>query len=219
MSDCYSCGAVNPNNAKYCRVCGKLQETKFDSHSKKTNFKETVSNKIRNGLLIFISTTIGFAASYQIFKAHYQKQIDILTTNNKKLEDTLATQSKTENKANDVYILRARFENVGNIKKGSLVKGSGIQIGVVSNLKFIAETYDAEVEMQINEQYKFPNDSFANITTDYAGGNSYISLEAGGGDEILKPGDIITHTQDAISMEKLVSEILYNAATKQPEKK
>jgi phospholipid/cholesterol/gamma-HCH transport system substrate-binding protein len=42
--------------------------------------------------------------------------------------------------------------------------------------------------------------------------NNILSLEAGGDDVNLKAGDLIVHTQDAVVLEKLISQFLYNSA-------
>jgi phospholipid/cholesterol/gamma-HCH transport system substrate-binding protein len=49
-------------------------------------------------------------------------------------------------------------------------------------------------------------------------GEQYISLEAGGDDHFLKEGDRISKTQDAVVLEKLISQFLYNKATEEPKK-
>ena len=60
--------------------------------------------------------------------------------------------------------------------------------------------------------------TFANIYTSGLLGEQYISLEAGGDDHFLKEGDRIAKTQDAVVLEKLISQFLYNKATEEPKK-
>jgi phospholipid/cholesterol/gamma-HCH transport system substrate-binding protein len=216
---CVKCNSEITSSAKYCRICGEKQIIKYDSDSDsgKNYVSKKRCNKIYIGILISISIIIGFAAGYHFIKIKYQKKIEILTFENTKLENLVLNNSRGIKKSG-VYILRAKYENIGNIKKGSLVKSSGMQIGVVSNLKFNTENYEAEVEMEINEEFKFPQDTLATIYTDCAEGNPYISLNAGGAANFLKNGDTITETQSALSMEQLTSQILYNKASEQAEK-
>ncbi|HEY0892612.1 MAG TPA: hypothetical protein VGE32_06095, partial [Cellvibrio sp.] len=54
---------------------------------------------------------------------------------------------------------------------------------------------------------------FANIYTAGLLGEQYIGLEAGGDEASLKNGDRITQTQDAVVLEKLISQFLYSKAT------
>jgi phospholipid/cholesterol/gamma-HCH transport system substrate-binding protein len=44
-------------------------------------------------------------------------------------------------------------------------------------------------------------------------GEQYVGLEAGGDPEPLKNGDKIAHTQDAVVLEKMISQFLYNKAS------
>jgi phospholipid/cholesterol/gamma-HCH transport system substrate-binding protein len=68
------------------------------------------------------------------------------------------------------------------------------------------------VKINIDERYSFPTDTFANIYTAGLLGEQYLSLEAGGDDVNLKAGDLIVHTQDAVVLEKLISQFLYDSA-------
>ena len=56
-------------------------------------------------------------------------------------------------------------------------------------------------------------DTFANIYTAGLLGEQYIGLEAGGEETVLKNGDKISHTQDAVVLEKMISQFLYNKAS------
>jgi phospholipid/cholesterol/gamma-HCH transport system substrate-binding protein len=48
-------------------------------------------------------------------------------------------------------------------------------------------------------------------------GEQYIGLEAGGDPDILEANDKIIQTQDAVVLEKLISQFLYNQASKEEE--
>ena len=48
-------------------------------------------------------------------------------------------------------------------------------------------------------------------------GEQYIGLEAGGDPDNLEANDKITQTQDAVVLEKLISQFLYNQASKEDE--
>ena len=48
-------------------------------------------------------------------------------------------------------------------------------------------------------------------------GEQYIGLEAGGEEETLKNGDRISQTQDAVVLEKMISQFLYNKASESSE--
>jgi phospholipid/cholesterol/gamma-HCH transport system substrate-binding protein len=71
--------------------------------------------------------------------------------------------------------------------------------------------------MSIDERYVFPKDTFANIYTAGLLGEQYIGLEAGGDLDNLEANDKITQTQDAVVLEKLISQFLYSQASKEEE--
>jgi phospholipid/cholesterol/gamma-HCH transport system substrate-binding protein len=56
-------------------------------------------------------------------------------------------------------------------------------------------------------------DTFANIYTTGLLGEQYIGLEAGGDEVVLKNGDKIDKTQDAIVLEKMISQFLFSKAS------
>ena len=69
-----------------------------------------------------------------------------------------------------------------------------------------------------DRRYPFPTDTFANIYTAGLLGEQYIGLEAGGDDVDLKNGDKIAKTQDAIVLEKMISQFLFSKASETEDK-
>ena len=88
-------------------------------------------------------------------------------------------------------------------------------VGRVDSIVFDTKIYEAIVTMSIDERYVFPKDTFANIYTAGLLGEQYIGLEAGGDPDNLEANDKITQTQDAVVLEKLISQFLYNQASKE----
>ena len=115
-------------------------------------------------------------------------------------------------------MVTANYENIGGLKPRAPVKSSGVVVGRIDNIKFDTKAYQAVVTLKIDKRYPFPKDTFANIYTSGLLGEQYISLEAGGDDHFLKEGDRIAKTQDAVVLEKLISQFLYNKATEEPKK-
>ena len=89
-------------------------------------------------------------------------------------------------------------------------------VGRVSDIKFDAESFEAVVSLSIDKRYAFPKDTFANIYTAGLLGEQYIGLEAGGDETSLANGDKILQTQDAVVLEKMISQFLYNKASEAP---
>jgi len=119
----------------------------------------------------------------------------------------------TSSKIGETYNVSAAFENIGGLKPNAPVKSAGVVVGRVADIGFDAKTYEAIVTIKIDKRYAFPKDTFANIYTAGLLGEQYVGLEAGGEDDVLKNGDKITQTQDAIVLEKMISQFLYNKAS------
>jgi phospholipid/cholesterol/gamma-HCH transport system substrate-binding protein len=125
----------------------------------------------------------------------------------------------TSNDIKTTYVITANFENIGGLKPRAPVKSAGVVVGRVDSITFDTKIYEAIVTMSIDERYVFPKDTFANIYTAGLLGEQYIGLEAGGDPENLVAFDKISQTQDAVVLEKLISQFLYNQASKEEEEK
>lgn len=124
----------------------------------------------------------------------------------------------TTSNIGETYTVTANFENIGGLKPRAPIKSAGVVVGRVDNIAFDAKTYEAVVSLNIDKRYNFPKDTFANIYTAGLLGEQYVGLEAGGDESNLKNGDKITQTQDAVVLEKLISQFLYSKATENDEK-
>ena len=122
----------------------------------------------------------------------------------------------TTSSIGETYTVSANFENIGGLKPRAPVKSAGVVVGRVSDIKFDAESFEAVVSLSIDKRYAFPKDTFANIYTAGLLGEQYIGLEAGGDEASLANGDKILQTQDAVVLEKMISQFLYNKASEAP---
>jgi phospholipid/cholesterol/gamma-HCH transport system substrate-binding protein len=118
----------------------------------------------------------------------------------------------TSSNIGETYTVTAAFENIGGLKPHAPVKSAGVVIGRVDGIVFDSKDYEAKVTIKLDKRYQFPKDTFANIYTAGLLGEQYIGLEAGGEETLLKNGDKISHTQDAVVLEKMISQFLYNKA-------
>lgn len=114
--------------------------------------------------------------------------------------------------ARDSYEVVARFGNVGGLKLRAPVKSAGVVVGRVSDIRFDTEEYEAKVVLRIDKRYPFPRDASAAILTSGLLGEQYIDLAAGGDTVMLKDGDTIRITQDAVILEKLIGQFLFGTA-------
>lgn len=113
----------------------------------------------------------------------------------------------------DTYTVTAAFENIGGLKPQAPIKSAGVVVGRVDKITFDTKSYEAVVTLKIDQRYPFPKDTFANIYTAGLLGEQYLGLEAGGEEQTLKDGDRIQQTQDAVVLEKMISQFLYNKAS------
>lgn len=119
----------------------------------------------------------------------------------------------TTGRVGATYSVTAAFENIGSLKPRAPVKSAGVVVGHVNNITFDSKTFEAVVTIDIDQRYPFPKDTFANIYTAGLLGEQYVGLEAGGDEVELKNGDKITQTQDAVVLEKMISQFLYSKAS------
>ena len=110
------------------------------------------------------------------------------------------------------YTITARFDNIGGLKPRAPVKSAGVVVGRIADIRFDDTTYQATVTMTLEHSYQFPKDSAAKILTSGLLGEQYVGLEAGGSDQMLAQGNMITQTQSAVVLENLISQFLYNKA-------
>jgi phospholipid/cholesterol/gamma-HCH transport system substrate-binding protein len=119
----------------------------------------------------------------------------------------------TAMEAVDGYRVKARFDNVGQLKAKAPITFAGVRIGRVSNIVFDGERYQAVVTLEIEGRYnRIPKDSNATILTAGLLGEQYIGIEAGGDDEFLKDGDSLMLTQSALILEKLIGRLVTSLA-------
>lgn len=124
----------------------------------------------------------------------------------------------THSGGGESYALQARFGNIGGLKVRAPVKSAGVVVGRVADIRFDPESYQALVTLDVEARYRFPRDTFATINTSGLLGEQYIGFEVGGDDAMLKAGDTIKKTQDAMVLEKLISQFMYNKASEEPSK-
>ena len=110
------------------------------------------------------------------------------------------------------YELSARFDNIGGLKPQAAVKSAGVVVGRVKSIGFDDQSFQAVVQMSIEDRYKFPKDSSLKILTSGLLGEQYIGIEAGSDEKNLAAGDRVQQTQSAVVLENLISQFMYNKA-------
>lgn len=111
------------------------------------------------------------------------------------------------------YEVIARFTTVGGLKPGSDVRMSGIKVGTVSNQRLDPDSYLAEVTLSIDESIQLPIDSSAAIASEGLLGGNFVDVAPGADEQMLKPGERIELTQDAVDFIQLLSRFMFQAGT------
>jgi phospholipid/cholesterol/gamma-HCH transport system substrate-binding protein len=113
----------------------------------------------------------------------------------------------------DGYHVKARFDNIGQLRIKAPIALAGVRIGRVSNIA-IDDRYYAVVTLNISGKFSnLPKDTSAAILTSGLLGEQYVAMEPGGSDEYLKEGDVLQFTQSAVILEKLIGQFLFNKAS------
>ncbi|MEO0028600.1 MAG: putative phospholipid transporter-binding protein MlaD [Pseudomonadota bacterium] len=110
------------------------------------------------------------------------------------------------------YVVTAKFDNIGGLKRGAAVKSAGVVVGRVDNIQFDDDSYQAKVSLSLQNQYAFPKDSSLKILTSGLLGEQYVGILAGADEKNLVAGDNIGSTQSAVVLENLISQFLYSKA-------
>ena|SRR5690554_5170887 len=108
------------------------------------------------------------------------------------------------------YTLTARFTSISGLRQGAIVEAAGVRVGTVSRITFDPETYEAVVQLRINEDVPVQEDAVAAVRTQGIIGEKYIKLTPGGFDELLTDGMEILQTESAVSLEELISRYIFN---------
>jgi len=114
----------------------------------------------------------------------------------------------------DSYALYARFTTVSGLRVGNPVEMLGMEIGKVSEFKMDQEDQLAEVELKINNGINVYDDAIASIKTAGLIGDKYVSIDAGGGGDLLKQGDTITETEAPADIGDLISKYAFGDVEK-----
>jgi phospholipid/cholesterol/gamma-HCH transport system substrate-binding protein len=110
------------------------------------------------------------------------------------------------------YMVTAKFDNIGGLKRGAAVKSAGVVVGRVDSIQFDDDSYQAKVSLSLQNQYAFPKDSSLKILTSGLLGEQYVGILAGADEQNLVAGDNIGSTQSAVVLENLISQFLYSKA-------
>lgn len=114
------------------------------------------------------------------------------------------------------YHVTADFADIGGLKIRAPVTIAGVKVGEVTNIELQPGALNAKVTMMLRQDKQIPyDDTSARILTQGLLGSNYISIVPGFDDEdskhpYLGEGDVIAKTQEAIILENLIGQLLFN---------
>jgi phospholipid/cholesterol/gamma-HCH transport system substrate-binding protein len=108
--------------------------------------------------------------------------------------------------------LVANFDEIGGLKPRAQVVIAGVKVGQVRSIT-LDRDYRARVDLDVDAGLKLPVDTTASIMTSGLLGDRYVSLQLGGEQEMLKPGDKITFTESAVVLERVLGKLVYSGGS------
>ena len=122
----------------------------------------------------------------------------------------------TSMRSGQLYPVTADFTDIGGLKIRAPVTVAGVKVGEVTQIELRPNQLNAKVTMMLRSDNQIPfEDVSARILTEGLLGSNYISIVPGydGSDEshpFLRAGDVIAKTQEAIILENLIGQLLFN---------
>lgn len=108
------------------------------------------------------------------------------------------------------YKVTADFSDLGGLSVGDDVLISGVKVGSIVDITLNADTYQAEVHMSIDPDYKIPEDTAAVISSESLLGGRFMALEPGAMDDYLPDGGKIQYTQAPQNLEQLLGKFIFS---------
>ncbi len=107
------------------------------------------------------------------------------------------------------YRLYAKYTSVTGLRVGSPVNMLGLEVGRVESFEMDQENQVAVVTLRINNGIQIYDDAIASIKTEGLIGDKFVSIDAGGGGDLLADGDTITDTESPTDLMDLVSKYAF----------
>ncbi|MBB84280.1 MAG: outer membrane lipid asymmetry maintenance protein MlaD [Deltaproteobacteria bacterium] len=107
-------------------------------------------------------------------------------------------------------VLEATFDDIGGLSARAPVRVAGVKIGQVSGID-LDEDLRATVRLEVDADVGLSIDSSAAIRTAGLLGDQFIAVELGAEDEVLLDGEAFQFTESALSIERLVGQLVHDA--------
>ena len=104
--------------------------------------------------------------------------------------------------------LLAHFDEIGGLTVRAPVVISGVKVGQVTAIE-LDHDLRAQVVMDVDSGLVLPVDTSAAIRTAGVLGDQFVALEPGAEEGLLVSGDVLSFTQSAFNLEKLVGTLVH----------
>ena len=111
---------------------------------------------------------------------------------------------------NETFQINSSYFDVGNMTIGNDVKINGVKVGEVLNIKLDQVSYMAIITSSIDKSINIPNDSVFKISNNGFIGSSYIEIQLGNSEELLKNNDYSANNIDAVSLEEIINNFIFD---------
>jgi phospholipid/cholesterol/gamma-HCH transport system substrate-binding protein len=112
------------------------------------------------------------------------------------------------------YHLIMRLDQGGSLTPGTDVRIAGVKVGTVVKQEFDTKNLQAVITLDIDKNVQLDNETSANADQDGLLGNSYVNLQLGSGDAMMKDGDTFKSATGVISLNKLIGMLLSGSGKK-----
>ena len=109
----------------------------------------------------------------------------------------------------ETFQIYSSFFDIGNTNIGNDVKIDGVKVGEVLNIQLDQETYMAVITSSVDKSIQIPDDSVFKISNNGFIGSSYIEIQLGNSEEILKNNDYSVNNIDAVSLEEIINNFIF----------
>ena len=110
----------------------------------------------------------------------------------------------------ETFQINSSFFDIGNTSIGNDVKINGVKVGEVLDIKLDQETYMAIITSSIEKSIQIPDDSVFKISNNGFVGSSYIEIQLGNSEELLKNNDYSINNIDAVSLEEIINNFIFD---------
>lgn len=102
------------------------------------------------------------------------------------------------------YPLTATFRSAEGVRLGTEVRLAGVRVGQVTAMDLDPASFQAVVEIRIDDRLRLPTDSTLAVATEGLLGGTFLEILPGGMPDELEPGGSFQDTQSAVGLIQLL---------------